>query len=191
MHRVPCGHVQPIDLLASPQVKPISALSAMRPDVLQEMASRHRVRYSSLSIIKTATVPPALCKRDGTKQFHNSKIAFPVTQKLARCGPPAPSAALVTLLILCSLTCCTVATTKHSPSPRFTCSACSFGRHCCAIATEVVRGPAASGRHPVLLLVQAIFAGVQDRVQGGQAISCCVLSLLTGLVPDWEDKLCK
>jgi len=49
------------------------------------MASRHRVRYSSLSIIKTATVPPALCKRDGTKQFHNSKIAFPVTQKLARC----------------------------------------------------------------------------------------------------------
>lgn len=53
----------------------------------QEMASRHRVRYSSLSIIKTATVPAALCKRDGTKQFHNSKIAFPVTQKLARCAP--------------------------------------------------------------------------------------------------------
>ena len=53
--------------------------------VQQEMASRHRVRYSSLSIIKTATVPPSLCKRDGTKQFHNSKIAFPVTQKLARC----------------------------------------------------------------------------------------------------------
>lgn len=51
----------------------------------QEMASRHRVRFSSLSIIKTATVPAALCKRDGTKQFHNSKISFPVTQKLARC----------------------------------------------------------------------------------------------------------
>ncbi len=56
--------------------------------VLQEMASRHRVRYSSLSIIKTATVPPALCKRDGTKQFHNSKISFPLTQKLARCVLP-------------------------------------------------------------------------------------------------------
>lgn len=61
----------------------------------QEMASRHRVRYSSLSIIKTATVPAALCKRDGTKQFHDSKIAFPVTQKLARCVPSLkPSAVL-------------------------------------------------------------------------------------------------
>lgn len=50
----------------------------------QEMASRHRVRASSVSIIKTATVPAALCKRDNVKQFHDSKISFPVTHKLAR-----------------------------------------------------------------------------------------------------------
>lgn len=55
----------------------------------QEMASRHRVRASSISIIKTATVPAALCKRDNVKQFHDSKISFPVTHKLARCGVAA------------------------------------------------------------------------------------------------------
>ena len=67
------------------------------------MASRHRVRYSSLSIIKTATVPPALCKRDGTKQFHNSKIAFPVTQKLARCDWVPCYITYIMPLMLCPL----------------------------------------------------------------------------------------
>ena len=51
----------------------------------QEMASRHRVRASSISIIKTATVPAKLCKRDNVKQFHDSKISFPITHKLVRC----------------------------------------------------------------------------------------------------------
>ncbi|PNW88855.1 hypothetical protein CHLRE_01g047750v5 [Chlamydomonas reinhardtii] len=50
----------------------------------QEMASRHRVRPSSIQIIKTATVDYHSCKRANTKQFHNEKISFPVTQKLAR-----------------------------------------------------------------------------------------------------------
>ncbi|KAH7843053.1 hypothetical protein Vadar_012189 [Vaccinium darrowii] len=39
-----------------------------------EMASRHRVRHHCIQIIKTATVPAKLCKRESTKQFHNSKI---------------------------------------------------------------------------------------------------------------------
>ena len=72
------------------------------------MASRHRVRFSSLSIIKTATVPAALCKRDGTKQFHDSKISFPVTQKLARYGPRYvnhPSDVLHHYLLPCSIKC--------------------------------------------------------------------------------------
>ena len=53
----------------------------------QEMASRHRVRASSISIIKNTTpapVPGALCKRDNVTQSHDSKISFPVTHKLAR-----------------------------------------------------------------------------------------------------------
>ncbi|KAK2076281.1 60S ribosomal protein L18a-2 [Prototheca wickerhamii] len=50
----------------------------------QEMGSRHRVRASALQIIKTATVKAAQTKRAATKQFHNSKIKFPVTRTMAR-----------------------------------------------------------------------------------------------------------
>ncbi|KAG8482292.1 hypothetical protein CXB51_027015 [Gossypium anomalum] len=51
-----------------------------------EMASRHRVRFPCIQIIKTATIPAKLCKRDSTKQFHNSKIKFPLVFKKVR--PP-------------------------------------------------------------------------------------------------------
>lgn len=54
----------------------------------QEMASRHRVRFAEVQIIKTATVDYHSCKRDNTKQFHNEKIKFPITHKLVR--PSAP-----------------------------------------------------------------------------------------------------
>jgi hypothetical protein len=49
------------------------------------MASRHRVRAPCLQIIKTATVPAALTKRVNVKQFHDSKISFPLTRRMARC----------------------------------------------------------------------------------------------------------
>jgi large subunit ribosomal protein L18Ae len=39
-------------------------------------------------IIKTATVPASACKRANTLQFHDSKIKFPLTRRLAR--PSAP-----------------------------------------------------------------------------------------------------
>ncbi|KAL2341146.1 hypothetical protein Fmac_009086 [Flemingia macrophylla] len=52
-----------------------------------EMASRHRVRYPCIQIIKTATIPAKLCKRESTKQFHNSKIKFPLVFKKIR--PPS------------------------------------------------------------------------------------------------------
>lgn len=52
-----------------------------------EMASRHRVRMPCIQIIKTATVPVSLCKRENTKQFHDSKIKFPLTYRKIR--PPS------------------------------------------------------------------------------------------------------
>ncbi|KAL1560428.1 60S ribosomal protein L18A [Salvia divinorum] len=52
-----------------------------------EMASRHRVRSHCIQIIKTATVPAKLCKRESTKQFHDSKIKFPLVYKKVR--PPS------------------------------------------------------------------------------------------------------
>ena len=54
--------------------------------MLQEMASRHRARHSVIQIIKTATIPAALCKRENTKQFHDSKIRFPLVRRVLRCG---------------------------------------------------------------------------------------------------------
>ncbi|KAH7547729.1 hypothetical protein JRO89_XS14G0007900 [Xanthoceras sorbifolium] len=51
-----------------------------------EMASRHRVRFPCIQIIKTATVAAKDCKRESTKQFHNSKIKFPLVLKKVR--PP-------------------------------------------------------------------------------------------------------
>lgn len=51
-----------------------------------EMASRHRVRFPCIQIIKTATIPAKLCKRESTKQFLNSKIKFPLVFKKIR--PP-------------------------------------------------------------------------------------------------------
>ncbi|VFR00970.1 unnamed protein product [Cuscuta campestris] len=52
-----------------------------------ELASRHRVRHHCIQIIKTATIPAKLCKRESTKQFHNSKIKFPLVFKKVR--PPS------------------------------------------------------------------------------------------------------
>ncbi|TYJ08935.1 hypothetical protein E1A91_A11G106100v1 [Gossypium mustelinum] len=43
-----------------------------------KIVSRHRVRFPCIQIIKTATIPAKLCKRDSTKQLHNSKIKFPL-----------------------------------------------------------------------------------------------------------------
>ena len=69
-------------------VLPLSSLEGnnllMEHISMQEMASRHRVRQPCLQIIKTATVPAALCKRENIKQFHNSKIKFPLTRRIAR-----------------------------------------------------------------------------------------------------------
>ncbi|KAJ0233654.1 hypothetical protein HA466_0280070 [Hirschfeldia incana] len=56
-----------------------------------EMASRHRVRFPCIQIIKTATVPAALCKRESKKQFHDSKIKFPSVFRPGRLDLPPGS----------------------------------------------------------------------------------------------------
>ncbi|KAL5546836.1 hypothetical protein UlMin_006523 [Ulmus minor] len=54
--------------------------------IYNKMASHHRIRFPCIQIIKTATIPAKLCKRESTKQFHNSKIKFPLVFKKVR--PP-------------------------------------------------------------------------------------------------------
>ena len=64
------------------------------------MASRHRVRAPCMQIIKTATVPAAACKRVNIKQFHDSKIRFPLMRRMARCGACLQSEASGTPAVL-------------------------------------------------------------------------------------------
>ncbi|KAF3785067.1 60S ribosomal protein L18a [Nymphaea thermarum] len=63
-----------------------TTLNGAVEQMYDEMASRHRVRFSCIQIIKTAVVPAKLCKRENTKQFHDSKIKFPLIYKKLR--PP-------------------------------------------------------------------------------------------------------
>ena len=65
----------------------------MYAQLYDEMGSRHRVRPPLINIIKTATVPDAQCKRDNTKQFHETRdeesgaknlVKFPLTRKMVR-----------------------------------------------------------------------------------------------------------
>eukprot|EP00244_Chara_vulgaris_P014977 TRINITY_DN97_c0_g1_i2.p1 TRINITY_DN97_c0_g1~~TRINITY_DN97_c0_g1_i2.p1 ORF type:complete len:179 (+),score=40.67 TRINITY_DN97_c0_g1_i2:268-804(+) len=63
-----------------------TTLNGAVEQMYSEMASRHRVRFPCIQIIKTATIPPRLCRRDNTKQFHDRRIRFPLTFKKIR--PP-------------------------------------------------------------------------------------------------------
>ncbi len=63
-----------------------TTLNGAVEQMYDEMASRHRVRYPCIQIIKTATIPKELCKRENTKQFQDSKIKFPLVYRKVR--PP-------------------------------------------------------------------------------------------------------
>ncbi|KAK8468421.1 hypothetical protein PHAVU_006G022666 [Phaseolus vulgaris] len=63
-----------------------TTLNGAVEQMYNEMASRHRVRCPCIQIIKTATIPAKLCKRECTKQFLDSKIKFPLVFKKIR--PP-------------------------------------------------------------------------------------------------------
>ncbi|KAJ4749357.1 60S ribosomal protein L18a [Rhynchospora pubera] len=64
-----------------------TTLNGAVEQMYDEMASRHRVRSPCIQIIKTATIPDSMCKRENTKQFHDEKIKFPLIFKKVR--PPS------------------------------------------------------------------------------------------------------
>ncbi|KAH0461015.1 hypothetical protein IEQ34_008590 [Dendrobium chrysotoxum] len=69
-----------------------TTLNGTVEQMYNEMASRHRVRFSCIQIIKTATIPSKLCKCESTKQFRDAKIKFPLVFKKVR--PPSRSSRL-------------------------------------------------------------------------------------------------
>ncbi|KRZ25754.1 60S ribosomal protein L18a [Trichinella pseudospiralis] len=47
----------------------------------RDMGSRHRARAESIQIIKVSSISPSKCRRAHVKQFHNSKIKFPLVHR--------------------------------------------------------------------------------------------------------------
>lgn len=48
------------------------------------MGARHRARADSIQIIRVQEIPAKLCRRAHVKQFHNSKIKFPLPVRVNR-----------------------------------------------------------------------------------------------------------
>jgi large subunit ribosomal protein L18Ae len=49
-----------------------------------DMAARHRARASSIQILKAEVVVAGKCRRTHVKQFHNSKIRFPLPHRVMK-----------------------------------------------------------------------------------------------------------
>jgi large subunit ribosomal protein L18Ae len=60
------------------------SLNAAIGNLYNDMAGRHRARFASIQIIKTATVAAKDTKRVNVQQFHNSKIKFPLPHRILR-----------------------------------------------------------------------------------------------------------
>jgi len=50
----------------------------------QDMAGRSRAKAPAIQILKTAELKPSECKRPNIKQFHSSKIKFPIPHRIAK-----------------------------------------------------------------------------------------------------------
>lgn len=48
----------------------------------RDMGARHRARAHSIQIIKVEEVKAANCRRPHIKQFHDSKIKFPLPKRI-------------------------------------------------------------------------------------------------------------
>jgi len=52
--------------------------------LLTDMGGRHRTTYRRMQIMEVKPVPAKDCKRWATKQFHDSKIKFPLPHRVLR-----------------------------------------------------------------------------------------------------------
>lgn len=49
-----------------------------------ELSSRHRVRKSSIQVVRTCTLKASECKKPRTTQFHDSKLSFRLVHRVPR-----------------------------------------------------------------------------------------------------------
>ncbi|XP_054996025.1 60S ribosomal protein L18a-like [Sorex araneus] len=50
----------------------------------RDMGARHRARAHSIQIMKVEEIPASKCRRPPVKQFHDSKIKFPLPHRVLR-----------------------------------------------------------------------------------------------------------
>ncbi|XP_064632796.1 large ribosomal subunit protein eL20-like [Lineus longissimus] len=50
----------------------------------RDLGARHRARAHSVQIMKVQAIPSSKCRRAYVKQFHDSKIRFPLTNRVKR-----------------------------------------------------------------------------------------------------------
>eukprot|EP00657_Telonema_sp_P-1_P004804 TRINITY_DN2139_c0_g1_i1.p1 TRINITY_DN2139_c0_g1~~TRINITY_DN2139_c0_g1_i1.p1 ORF type:complete len:177 (+),score=60.56 TRINITY_DN2139_c0_g1_i1:215-745(+) len=55
----------------------------------QEMAGRHRARFSSIHVIKVQEIAASECLRANTKQFLKANVSFPLPHRVARANKKA------------------------------------------------------------------------------------------------------
>ncbi|KAG4072713.1 hypothetical protein HA402_001825 [Bradysia odoriphaga] len=55
----------------------------------RDMGARHRARAHSIQIIKVEAIAASKCRRPHVKQFHDSKIRFPLVQRVHHKGSRA------------------------------------------------------------------------------------------------------
>jgi large subunit ribosomal protein L18Ae len=61
-----------------------TTLTGAVKDMYNDMAGRHRARFHSIHIIRTAVVPAAQCKRPNVTQFHNANLKFPLPHHMIK-----------------------------------------------------------------------------------------------------------
>ncbi|GBN33755.1 60S ribosomal protein L18a [Araneus ventricosus] len=50
----------------------------------RDMGAKHRARADSIQIMKVQEIPASKCRRPHVKQFHDSKIKFPLPSRINR-----------------------------------------------------------------------------------------------------------
>jgi large subunit ribosomal protein L18Ae len=50
----------------------------------QDMAGRSRAKATAIQILKTSELKPSECKRPAIKEYHSSKIRFPLPHRVAK-----------------------------------------------------------------------------------------------------------
>jgi large subunit ribosomal protein L18Ae len=65
------------------EYRDVSRVGAVN-QMYSDMAGQYHASYHNIQIIDIKEVEPKNCRRENTKQFHNSKIRFPLPHRILR-----------------------------------------------------------------------------------------------------------